>query len=318
MSRVIVVGAGLSGLACARRLGELRPELDVQVVDKGRGVGGRMATRRMGDARFDHGAQFFTTRSNDFSALIADAVAAGAVVEWTRGFEADPDGYPRWCGAQGMTSLAKWMVSSADLDVDLGTTMVDLREHPAAAYVVTAPIPQAMAILSFSHMLPPPPTAAELAALEYKPTIAVMVKLAGSPQGFADHGGVQLADHPSLGFIADNERKGVSPVPAVTIHLSNALSGELWVEPDEVVVARALAETAAFVELGELLETQVQRWRYAGPVECHPERTVSWTAGPAGSGPLVAMAGEMFGGPKVEGAYLSGCAAAVSVAAALD
>ena len=317
MSRVIVVGAGLSGLACARRLGELRPDLDVQVVDKGRGVGGRMATRRMGDARFDHGAQFFTTRSADFSSLIADAVGAGAVVEWSRGFEAEPDGYPRWCGADGMTSLAKWMVASADLDVDLGNTVVDLREDPADAFVITAPIPQAMAVLSFSHFLPPPPMAAELAALTYKPTIAIMVRLDASPSGFADHGGVQLADHPALGFIADNERKGVSPVPAVTIHLSNALSGELWTSTDEVVLARALTEAAAFVELGEPAETQIQRWRYAGPVDCQRERTVSWTAGPGGAGPVIALAGEIFGGPKVEGAYLSGCAAAESVAAAL-
>ena len=43
---------------------------DLRVVDKGRGVGGRMASRRVdtpaGQARFDHGAQFFTTRSDCF------------------------------------------------------------------------------------------------------------------------------------------------------------------------------------------------------------------------------------------------------------
>lgn len=52
--RVVVVGAGIAGLMCARELAATG--VDVVVVDKGRGVGGRMATRRFGGAVFDHGA----------------------------------------------------------------------------------------------------------------------------------------------------------------------------------------------------------------------------------------------------------------------
>jgi predicted NAD/FAD-dependent oxidoreductase len=55
---------------------------------------------------------------------------------------------------------------------------------------------------------------------------------------------------------------------------------------------------------------QIQRWRYAGPVECWPEPTVVW-----GSDPVIALAGEAFAGPKVEGAFLSGRAAAEAVLA---
>ena len=39
------------------------------VIEKGRGVGGRMATRRMEGARIDHGAQFFTTRDQRLKEL---------------------------------------------------------------------------------------------------------------------------------------------------------------------------------------------------------------------------------------------------------
>ena len=55
--RVVVVGAGAAGLSAARQLGD---RYEVVVFDKARGVGGRMATRRLGDATFDHGAQFLT------------------------------------------------------------------------------------------------------------------------------------------------------------------------------------------------------------------------------------------------------------------
>ena len=65
----IVIGAGIAGLLAARTLQE--HGLRVTVLDKGRGVGGRMATRRIGSAVFDHGAQFFTARDPQFDTLIS-------------------------------------------------------------------------------------------------------------------------------------------------------------------------------------------------------------------------------------------------------
>ena len=54
----------MAGVVAAREL--TRNGDDVVVMDKGRSPGGRMATRRDGDARFDHGAQFFTVRDELF------------------------------------------------------------------------------------------------------------------------------------------------------------------------------------------------------------------------------------------------------------
>ena len=65
---VVVIGAGIAGLIAA---GELkRAGLHVLVLDKGRGVGGRIATRRIGGATFDHGAQFITQRNPRFAAVL--------------------------------------------------------------------------------------------------------------------------------------------------------------------------------------------------------------------------------------------------------
>jgi len=73
--RVIVVGAGLSGLTAARHIAA--GGHDVTVLDKGRSSGGRCATRRIGDAVLDHGAQFFTVRSAEFANIADEWFRAG-------------------------------------------------------------------------------------------------------------------------------------------------------------------------------------------------------------------------------------------------
>src|SRR3712207_8230959 len=75
----IMVGAGISGLVAACELSDAGWR--VVVLDEGSGVGGRMATRRLGDGTFDHGAQFFTVQSGRFGRVVAgwlEAVAGRA------------------------------------------------------------------------------------------------------------------------------------------------------------------------------------------------------------------------------------------------
>ena len=74
--QVVIVGAGMAGLTAARRLQRF---VDVVVLDKGRGVGGRLATRRVGDATFDHGAQFLTTRTPEFTETAQELLGVGII-----------------------------------------------------------------------------------------------------------------------------------------------------------------------------------------------------------------------------------------------
>ncbi len=78
--KVAVVGAGLSGLVCARVLADHGHE--VRVFDKGRGPGGRMSTRRAGPWRFDHGAQYFTVRDSRFARWVESWKKDGLVTPW--------------------------------------------------------------------------------------------------------------------------------------------------------------------------------------------------------------------------------------------
>ena len=120
-----IVGAGLSGLMAAR---DLRARgLDVVLFDKGRSPGGRLATRRIGDARLDHGAQFFTVRTEAFGAHVREWVDAGVVYEWCRGFtdgdgnqagDGGGDGHPRYAVHGGMNALAKHLARDLDVRCD--------------------------------------------------------------------------------------------------------------------------------------------------------------------------------------------------------
>lgn len=83
---VAIIGAGLSGLIAARTLTGAGHQ--VVVFERARSVGGRLATRRIDGARLDHGAQFFTVRSDEFGAYVDRWRAEGLVREWCRGFTA--------------------------------------------------------------------------------------------------------------------------------------------------------------------------------------------------------------------------------------
>ena len=79
MTRIAIIGAGISGLALAERLVQVA---DVTIFEKARGVGGRMSTRYAEPFYFDHGAQFFTARTPDFQNFLAAYMEAGTVAEW--------------------------------------------------------------------------------------------------------------------------------------------------------------------------------------------------------------------------------------------
>ncbi len=116
MASVAIVGAGMAGLTAAADLS--RRGHEVTVLDKGRSVGGRLATRRIAGATLDHGAQFFTVRSPDFAAVVAHAEDAG----WSTSgaaVRASCGRHARYAGSHGMNGLAKHL--AVGLDVTVGS-----------------------------------------------------------------------------------------------------------------------------------------------------------------------------------------------------
>lgn len=316
----VVVGAGISGLLAAREL--TAAGWRVVVLDKGRGVGGRMATRRVGDGTFDHGAQFFTVRSERFERLVSTWLEERVVEEWSRGFadaEGRPneDGHPRYRGSHGMTSIPKHL--AGDLEVRTGerATQVDLREgvwqvatetgslFEGTALLLTSPVPQSLALFREEVVLSAD-VRRELEDISYSPCLALMALLDG-PTGVPEPGGVQIKGEP-LDWIGDNQRKGISETPAVTIHAGPGWSDEHF-DADEAWITTSLLSFAGDRLQTDLssrtIETSLARWRYSWVTQPHEEPCLV-----ASDDPPLLFAGDAFGPSKVEGAALSGLAAA--------
>jgi renalase len=321
--RVAVVGAGIAGLTAARHL---TPSFDVAVFDKGRGVGGRLATRRIGDATFDHGAQFITTHTTEFAETVAGWERDGVARTWFRGRIGpngitEPDGHPRFRGVTTMNAIAKHLAEG--LDVRVGARVVALQPSDGTwrirfddgtdlvvdAVVVTAPVPQALDLLTAGTVRMSVPDAEALQAIRYEPCLAVLAALHG-PSGLAQPGAADPDDGP-IDWMADNHLKGVSAVPAITIHATAEFSQANWESGDEIVVAELLRSARLGSEPIDGM-VQVQRWKFARPTAIHPDRCLVADGLP----PLV-FAGDAFGGAKVEGAARSGAAASEALTSLL-
>ncbi|MFZ9721387.1 MAG: NAD(P)/FAD-dependent oxidoreductase [Ilumatobacteraceae bacterium] len=306
--RVVVVGAGLSGLTAARHIATKSHE--VVVLDKGRSTGGRCATRRIGDAVLDHGAQFFTVRSNEFANVADDWLHAGVAREWCRGFGTS-DGHPRYCGTNGMTTITKHMARGLDVRCSHMVFSVERRgkgwrvnlddgsSFEADAVVITSPIPQSMSLLANTNLEIPD----GIRTIEYDKTIAALVVVDGDTNIPAP-GGVQDGDS-TFSFVADNMQKGVSPRRALTLHCNPSFSESNWWNDQESTHATVMSLAAEWIGGATIIEHQPKRWRMATPRTTWHERCWSHDG--------IFLAGDAFAGPRIEGAVLSGLAAAERV-----
>lgn len=313
----IVIGAGIAGLLAARKLQEAG--VSVTVLDKGRGVGGRMATRRIDPARFDHGAQFFTARDDRFEALVKDWLAAGVARKWSDGFPDESgelqNGHPRYCGAEGMTTIPKFLAIPLEVRTKTRVAAVEPSDGgwqvhtesgailEAGALVMTAPMPQTLEILRAGGVTLPGDTLKRLSTITYDPCLALMAPL-DRATSIPEPGGIQLSGEP-VSWVADNFRKGISTNGhGITIHAGPQFSREHWEAPDETIAGTLLDAIGPWLN-EQPSKYQLHRWRYSQPVASDPKSYLIADQ-PA---PLV-FAGDGFLGSRIEGAALSGLAAA--------
>jgi renalase len=343
VGRVLIVGAGVAGLLAAH---ELRANgHDVLLVDKGHQPGGRLATRRVGDATFDTGAQFLTVRDPRVAVHLAAWLDAGVAREWFGGSPDDPpggpheahgggDGHPRYRGTPTMRSIAEHLAASFPLHLGSRVTgvratdgrwrldLVDRTDQPLPsvhgdALLLTPPVPQTRELLTGLALAPA--TVTTLDAVRFAPCIAVLARPDG-PTALAPRGAIRLAPEPVV-WLTDNLLTGASVTPAVTVHATAAFSRARWDDPDAEVSRDLLA--AAAPTLGTTATgVYVHRWRYAAPLGSPPDAAGGiYPEAPvlldAVDGAPLAIAGDGLTAGRVEGAARSGLAAADALHAAL-
>jgi renalase len=326
---VLIVGAGLSGLMAARVLQEKGRR--VTIVDKGRGVGGRLATRRIGPGRADHGAQFFTVRSPKFRTWTDKWLAEEIVFRWSTGWSdgslgtvASPDGYPRYAVRGGMNNLAKHLAKDLDTRVNVRIQEArpiengwqvrseDGRLFTSQALLLTPPVPQSLALLDTRGNCLSSADRRALERIEYAPCMAGLFWVDGSVQ-LPEPGAVQRPEA-AISWIANNRQKGISPdAEIVTVHAGPAHSRLLWNETEASALSSLQSALQPFLDpTARIIAAQLKRWRYALPTTIHPDPCLLASR----LAPLV-FAGDAFGSPRVEGAALSGLAASSAIESSL-
>ncbi|MGH8129297.1 MAG: NAD(P)-binding protein, partial [Steroidobacteraceae bacterium] len=119
---IAVVGAGLAGIACARRLSDAG--LHVRLFESQRSPGGRLAIRWFAVASFDHGAQYLMATDAEFRGVLDAAHAAGAADRWRPDWPRGDEKRDLWVGMPGMNSLPRFL--ARDFDVEYGTQITRL------------------------------------------------------------------------------------------------------------------------------------------------------------------------------------------------
>ena len=319
---LIVVGAGLSGLLAARHLKESVE--NVLVLDKGRGVGGRLSRRRFDGGVFDHGAQYFTVSDARFRNVADELIAAGVVRVWSTGFEDaaghfKDNGEPRYVGVDGMSAVARFLARGLQVKTQHRVVEITGRDDGwrittsegvrflSRALLLTAPVPQSLELLMSGGVYLPTDSLQALQRIQYERCLALMVELDGKSR-IPPPGGKWLSGEP-IAWIADNNQKGISAgkTTAVTIHAGPQFSLKHWDSAEEVVRDRLLSVAEPFLP-GAPVHSQLHRWKFSLPTTLHRDRFLLIEQ-PA---PLV-FAGDAFGGPKVEGAALSGLSAGTAL-----
>ncbi len=331
---VVIVGAGISGLMAGQTL-QAHGIDNYLIVDKATSVGGRFATRRMHHAVLDHGAQFFTARDPVFASIVNSWVNASWVKPWTR----DHKNHQRFIAMQGMNALAKQVSVHQPVHTDVHVTAITREDSywlltgmnhrtqeavqlKATCVLVTIPAPQAIALFEIDriaslHRGDPKDnrytldedTQRVLQNIEYEPCLALLVVMKEA----SDHVDRGYIDHPRepLQWIIDNQRKGISSHPAMTLHAQGLWSRRYYEQSDAWIQHEMLEAMQPEVNLSGILDVQVKRWKYAKATRLHQ---ASFHA--RADEPSLVFAGDGFGGNpkvmsgKVETAVISGVNAA--------
>ena len=307
----------MAGLTAARLLKS--EGWSVVVLDKSRRVGGRMATRRIGASRLDHGTQFFTVRDARFGEAVSQWASAAWAAPWFT-----QNGHPHYGATGGMNTLAGHLAETLDVRSEAKVETIETADDQwrvttssgeifrATALLLTPPAPQTADLLTACADRLPPEMITILRSIHYAPCFSLLVTLAG-PGRVPSPGFVRPEGGP-VEWIADNTQKGVSAgAAALTIHARTEFSrhyldtANLDTAKDDV--ARILLEAAEPWFAGPVEAWQLHRWKYSRPDAAAPlmaRPMYLFSPQPAS----LVIAGDGFGGPRLEGAFLSGRAAA--------
>lgn len=326
---IAIVGAGMAGLICAKTLQDAGR--DVVVIDKSRGLGGRLATRRLANTHADHGVCYLKPKGDRFKAFIQDLVDRNIVSLWSDRLHTlnadgelllDANPSARYAAPNGATAIAKDLAQG--LTVELGQVINAIRpieqgwqltsQNPdfdltASIVILAIPAPQALPLvqtIANSEFIQ------QIEDVTFAPSLTAIA--AYSPELRSQFTATNLrgvtCDDKILGWIGFDSTKQLNPTQPTIILQSNAeFASAHFDSTDLPAIAQQLCDRAAEVLALPTIATpellQIQRWKYAFAVNPITAPVLAATT----TAPLFCI-GDWCGGNRVENAFLSGLAMA--------
>ena len=292
--RIVVVGAGVCGLTIARLLQDAK--IEVILLEKSNSAGGRMATRRVEDYVFDHGAQFYKSSIEKPFFWHHRWTEEKISQVWF-----SEDRFSFYCSAHGMNSLAKNLAQNLNIRfnqklITIGNSSTNQRlvledgdELSADLVILTCPLPQSLEILSNSQVN----FSEELKKIEYAKALVGLVQV----QSHAVDIKYQLSKS-AIFSISNNFSKAMGKGLGLTVVMNQDFSEKYFASSDSEVLDLIHFELGKTFNIQSLpLKSQLKKWRFSHPIQKHPENFVVL--------PSVILAGDAFGGGSLAGAVNS-------------
>ncbi|MEM9807249.1 MAG: FAD-dependent oxidoreductase [Cyanobacteria bacterium P01_D01_bin.56] len=298
MATVAVVGAGIAGLTCGHRL--QTAEHQVIWLEKSRGVGGRMATRRLGNGSWaDHGLPYWPASESKLQALTQELKQQGILSTWSaQGFfwqgKLLPTPGMAYCTEIGVNAIAKYLAQSAVIQrqqqvttlakIDTGWQLSTsgpekaISQINADAIVLAIPAPQIFPLVAPLDRQ----TATRLSDVEYAPCLSLMATHGDLPEvPLLNHqqGWHITAEHPIISWLSldSSKPKAHSNVSTVVIHSQADFAARYLEQLDalkdneaertqlqQTTINQLLNATVDIVPgLNQPQQYRLQRWRYS-------------------------------------------------------
>jgi predicted NAD/FAD-dependent oxidoreductase len=297
MKDYIVIGAGLSGLSVAKKITDENLG-SVLVLEKSRGVGGRMATRRTLGTKFDHGAQFYRAKK-DISTLHQEWSEEKISHQWFVSIQGD-----HWCAEEGMTALAKNLAKDINVRLEFQVQTISFQDQLwkitndknesllAKKIILTAPLPQSIILLEKSNIVVP----VEFKKINYTKALIALITLHNDLE--INQYGYEENQSGNFFSISDQKRKGVSKTPALTVTMSANFSEQEFEKSDEESLEKILQLFKEKYPEANILGAELKKWRYCQPL--NNLKTMYHEIAPN-----LFLIGDAFGGNSLLGAVRS-------------
>ncbi|WP_017306740.1 NAD(P)/FAD-dependent oxidoreductase [Spirulina subsalsa] len=329
MENILVIGAGLAGLTCAKSL--QKAGHSVLILEKSRGVGGRVATKRLYNTCVDQGLPALEPQGQCTDQLLADLMAARSVQLWTETthqWQGNHSLLPLSMGKQyslpdGVNAIAKYLAQDLNIlrqqrveqihyrdnswEITCQMAEGELTVYSSQALVLAIPAPQAIPLVAPLKL---PSILTPLESIEFDPTFSVMVGYTPTPQWEALPWQILTLPESSTvqKIFYDSRKRNHGEQVVFVLHSHPDFARHSLDSDDMETVARTLLETARErldLPFDQPQWQQVHRWRYARPCN-NLGLTCLSTADPL---PLICC-GDWCLGNSAEAALLSGNGAA--------